>query len=213
LAAPGKKEKSVGEIREIASGAGLREAQRWNISDLLRRSEGCAIRTPNGWELREFPESLKHLRRSQSATGGTLHRLRNRLSNISEPSRSFIEEAVACLEHDLYRSAVVLSWVGAVALLFDHVISHKLNEFNTAAGIRLSKWRPAVTADDLARIKETEFLDVLEAISVIGKSVKKQLINCLDLRNGCGHPNSLRIADHTAAAHIEVLLLNVYTRF
>ncbi len=32
-------------------------------------------------------------------------------------------------------------------------------------------------------------------------------------RNGCGHPNSLKIGANTAAHHIEILLLNVFQKF
>ena len=67
--------------------------------------------------------------------------------------------------------------------------------------------------DDLARMRESEFLDVAEGCSVIGKSVRKELNGCLDLRNGCGHPNTLRIAEARVTAHIEVLILNVYAKF
>jgi len=52
------------------------------------------------------------------------------------------------------------------------------------------KWKAAKTVDDLATMKEAEFLSVLEALSIIGKSVKQELDRCLRLRNGCGHPNS-----------------------
>ncbi len=51
-------------------------------------------------------------------------------------------------------------------------------------------------ADDLARMKEHEFLQVLEAISVIGKSVKNELESALKHRNGVGHPNSLKFAEN-----------------
>ena len=48
---------------------------------------------------------------------------------------------------------------------------------------------------------------------MVGKSVKVELEQCLKLRNGCGHPNSLRIAEHRASPHIEVLLVNVFGQF
>ena len=32
-------------------------------------------------------------------------------------------------------------------------------------------------------------------------------------RNGCSHPNSLKIGANTAAHHIEILLLNVFQKF
>ena len=62
-------------------------------------------------------------------------------------------------------------------------------------------------------MKESEFLVILEKISLTGKSVKKELEQCLDRRNGCGHPNSLKIADHVVASHIEILILNVFSKY
>ena len=53
----------------------------------------------------------------------------------------------------------------------------------------------------------------LGAISVLGKSVKTELEGCLKLRNGCGHPNSLRISENRVAAHLEILVLNVFVPF
>jgi hypothetical protein len=43
--------------------------------------------------------------------------------------------------------------------------------------------------------------------------VKNELKECLDRRNGCGHPNSLKIGANTVAHHIEILLLNVFKVF
>jgi hypothetical protein len=103
----------------------------------------------------------------------------------------------------------VLSWVGAVSLLHKYVVDNELSNFNTEATRSDQKWRPEKNTDDLARMKESDFLDVITALSIIGKSVKKELGNCLDLRNGCWHPNSLKIGDTRVAAHIEILILNV----
>lgn len=108
---------------------------------------------------------------------------------------------------------MVLSWVGAMALLYDHVVDKELSAFNAEATRRSSKWKHAKTADDLALMKEFEFLQVLHAISVIGKNLKDELEPRLKLRNGCGHPNSLQIAEHVVASHIEILTLNVFAKF
>lgn len=71
----------------------------------------------------------------------------------------------------------------------------------------------AKTVDDLARMKEYEFLKVLEAVSVIGGSVKAELEACLKLRNGCRHPNSLQVSESRVASHVEILVLNVFSVF
>jgi hypothetical protein len=59
----------------------------------------------------------------------------------------------------------------------------------------------------------TGFLDRIAAISVIGKNVKDELQGCLKTRNGCGHPNSLKVSTNKVAGHIEVLLQNVFQPF
>lgn len=100
-----------------------------------------------------------------------------------------------------------------MSVLYDHVVANHLSAFNMEATRRDAKWRTARTADDLAHMKEHDFLQVLEFISVIGKSVKGELESCLKLRNGCGHPNSLQIAENRVAGHIETLVLNVFSVF
>jgi hypothetical protein len=73
--------------------------------------------------------------------------------------------------------------------------------------------KPATAKDDLANLKEYDFLQILQSMSVIGKSVKDELEGCLKFRNGCGHPNSLKIGESRVSAHIESLMLNVFSKF
>lgn len=138
--------------------------------------------------------------------------LRKHLDSVKdEQTVGFIEEAITCFENGLNRAAVVLSWIGTVSLLHKHVVQHHLAQFNAEAMRRDSKWRDAKTADDLGRMKERDFLDILEYLSIIGKNVKQQLQEGLNLRNSCGHPSSLAIGQHTVAKHLETLILNVFS--
>jgi hypothetical protein len=75
----------------------------------------------------------------------------------------------------MLRAAVVLSWVGAIGVLYDHVVAYELVSFNAVATRRDAKWKLAKLNDDLSRMKEYDFLNALEAISVIGKNVKQEL--------------------------------------
>jgi hypothetical protein len=45
------------------------------------------------------------------------------------------------------------------------------------------------------------------------KNVKEELQNCLKLRNACGHPSSLKVGASRVAAHIEILIQNVFAQF
>lgn len=209
--------KSVNQVKEIAKGAGLSIVDKWNLSDLLTKSNGLAIRTAVGWEL--SPDGLDYVSKIasnfvSSPVPKVAAHLRNHLATISDPQISaFVEEAIRCLENKLYRAATVLSWIGAVSVLYEHMVNNHLAAFNAESMRRDSRWKDAKTRDDLAKMKESDFLDVLESISVLGKSVKQELKKCLELRNGCGHPNSLQIGESIVAAHIEVLILNIFSRF
>lgn len=218
LAVDSDTEKAVKEIRELAVAAGMRAAKNYNISAALGRSKGVVIRTNRGWKLTN--NGKKHVQKII----GTAHNpikthvvesLRDHLAKISDDTiRAFVNEAVECFEYGLFRAAVVLSWVGAVSVLYKEVIDYHLAGFNAEALRRNPKWKSATSIDDLAvGVKEKDFLDILQAISVIGKNTKQELVNCLERRNSCGHPNSYKIGENVVTAHIETLILNVFSQF
>ena len=217
LAVDVDKPKAVKDIELLAAGAGLNAVKKWNVSGILSGSKGLAIRIHQGWEL--SPQGRIHVEKlaGSLATGPPpkiATSLRKHLSAISDPTtEAFLAEATECYERGLHRAAVVLSWVGALSVLQEFVIQHHLADFNKEATRRNSGWKAAKTRDDLSRMKEHEFLQVIDSISLIGKSARQELEKRLQLRNGCGHPNSLKIADNTVAAHIEVLILNVFSQF
>lgn len=211
--------RQVKEIVGLASSAGWTKVKRdKNISQKLGRATKLAVRTDMGWELTSA--GSQHIAKlagplMNSPIPKVASSLRAHLVTLTDPdTQQFVEEAITCFEARQYRAAVVLSWVGAVAVLHKHVVAHKLADFNAEATRREpTKWKTAKTTDDLGLMKEDTFLDILQALSIVGKNVKQELKNCLGLRNGCGHPNSLRIAEHKVSAHIEDLILNVFGKF
>lgn len=215
LASEEGRAKPVKEVRRLAVGAGARDARKWNISGVLARTSG-AVNTGAGWELNNEGKGrvAKLLGSGQPAPPPVATSLRRVLAKVSdENTLAFLDEAVKCYEARLYRAAAVLSWVGAVSLLYTEVLANHLPAFNTEAARRDPKWRPAKNGDGLARMKEADFLEMIEYLGVIGKNVKEELQICLKLRNGSGHPSSLRVAENRVAAHIETLILHVFGPF
>ena len=100
-----------------------------------------------------------------------------------------------------------------MAILQQAVINHHLPAFNAEALKRDPKWKNARSSDDIGRMKESTFLEIAQSVGLLGKNVKQELDVCLKLRNGCGHPNSLKVGPNKVAAHIETLALNVYAVF
>lgn len=190
--------------------------KKWNVSALLGASKGKAIRTM-GWELTEVGKM--HLRNlgvasiSPAAMQVAVD-LRSLLAKVTDSqTREFVEEAIKCHEAELYRSAIVMSWLGAMDVLQKYVHANRLAAFSAEATRVNAKWKSAVSQDDSGKMGEGDFLDRIEALSIIGKNVKAQLKGCLDLRNGCGHPNSFKVSVNKSAAHIETLLENVFEKF
>ncbi len=209
----------VKKMKGLAKEAGFRVPPSWNVSSSLSlsRSRGFAIRTPTGWEITDAgKQHLRDLGVTKISPGAlqVATDLRVELPNIKDiETRSFVDEAIKCYEAGLYRSAIVMSWIGAVSVLHDHVHARYLSAFNAEAKRVDSRWKKAMTKDDLGRMKEVDFLDRIEVLSIIGRDVKKELKYCLDRRNSCGHPNSLQVRANMAAHHLEVLLLNVYKKY
>ncbi len=207
----------VKDLKARALEGGLKLNAGWNPSSTLRKSKGLAIHNGVGWELTDAGK--QHLRnlgveRLSPAAVQVAKDLRAALRKIADPdTAAFVEEAIRCYEAELYRSAVVMSWLSAVDVLHKHVVAGHLAAFNTAAHAVDNRWKPAKTADDLGKMKEADFLDRLVGLSILSKNVKTELKNCLDRRNGCGHPNSLKLGANTVAHHLEVLLLNVFRVF
>lgn len=212
LASLGDGVHAVGAIRATARSLGLPDA---NVPRDMQKLKGLAFQRKEGWAL-----TTPGKRRAGELIGATdAHvatqsiALRDLLPKLKTDVQTFLAEAVACFEGRHFRAAVVLSWVGAVSILYAYVVRHRLADFNAEASRRDAKWRAAKVEDDLSRMKEHDFLQVLEALSIIGRNVKGELEGCLKLRNGCGHPNSLKLAESRCAAHIEILILNVFNVF
>lgn len=209
---------STAAAKKYAIEAGVKGAKSWNFGSFLSSAEEKVFKTPAGWELtvagRGHVAALAAGSLSASPAAAEAQSLRAIPPKLkSADAREFVAEAIVCAEQSLFRAAIVLSWVGAMALLHQEVISKHLASFNTEASRRDAKWKPAKSADDLGRINEAAFLEIVQSVGLIGKNVKQELDTCLKLRNGCGHPNSLKVGPNKVAAHIETLALNVYAVF
>jgi hypothetical protein len=166
----------VRDIKARGKEAGLRSTEKWNVSLILSRTNGLAIKTPSGWELSDAgKERLRKLGVAEisPAAGKIVTDLRVLLPKVNDPdTKAFVEEAVQCYEFELYRSAVVMSWLAAMHVLKLEVHKRHLAAFNSEAQKNDPKWKPARTTDELGLMKEAVFLDRLAAISIIEKMLR-----------------------------------------
>lgn len=208
--------KRVTDIKEIAKENGLREIFKWNVSMTLKSLNGLTVRVKDGWCLtskgeqyltdNKFIEKVPKVREYEN--------LKEETDKItSNYVKEFVNEAIQSLEYNLFKSAVVFAWIGAISLLYEFILNNRLKDFNREAKKRFPKWKNATNIDGLTRMKEYDFLQILESLSVFGKNTKNELEQCLKLRNSCGHPSTLKIGTNRVSAHLEILILNVYRNF
>jgi hypothetical protein len=213
-----QKPRELADIRLVAQEVGWPQAKKANLSAYLAQAKGLVAKMPDGWKLTDAGK--QHVVKTAKLPSGPAQsaasiKLRAHLPKIKNTDvAAFVEEAIKCLEYGLLRSAAVMAWVGAVGVLYDHVLNHKHAEFNAAGAAKYSgKWKPVAGFDDLADLKEATFLELAQSGSIIGKSVKIELEACLKFRNGCGHPNSFAVGEPRVVAHIDQLIRNVFEKF
>jgi hypothetical protein len=211
------------EITHKGVGLGLRAIKNWNVPQILKNADnaGEATRVAAGWKM--LPAGVDALNKAGLPTAqpkptlvaNTLHDLKKHVDALTEPDRQrFMQEALECFENDLNRAAVVFSWVGAVWILQNYIVTNELRAFNAAGRVRFgSDYKAIKNMKTFARMKESDFLQLCEDAGVLDKTEKNQLAARLDLRNACGHPNNFVVEQLTAASHIEILLLNVYEKY
>lgn len=217
LAIDADQPKKPRRVCDLGLAVGLTAIEGWNVGRDLQAPGVLAIRKPDGWCLtRQGRAAVQELAGADIAPAiqAVGRRLREQVGAMNDADAvEFLREAIGCLEHGFLRAAVVFSWVGAVAILHEEVVANHLAEFNKEAPKVDPKWRPAKTKDDLGRMGESNFLEVLCRVSVIGKNVKQELKSqCLDLRNGCGHPSSLKVREQRVVSHLEILIDHVFAR-
>jgi hypothetical protein len=211
------------QIKRIAGQNGWREGERRSPSAFL--GSGAArhlvVQIPDGWVLTSA--GMEKFGEKPSSLSQTLHAqvisplaaaLEGHAKKLKDKDRAaFVFEAVNCLKGRHYRAAVVLSWVGALAVLYEFILSEKLAAFNSNEVSQKHLDKPAKNFDDLSKIRESTFLIILEKIGVLTPSQKKELNACLDRRNTAGHPNSQVFREPIVAAHIDTLIVEVFQRF
>ncbi|MFZ2160421.1 MAG: hypothetical protein WAV72_30465 [Bradyrhizobium sp.] len=205
------------EIKLIAKENGWRDGANSAPASFLSKT-AHALLLPIGWTL-TGPGRASLENRSLLSKVGVLtpvtQTLEKYVLDLHDPDKArFVEEAIICVRNKSYRAAIVLSWAGALYLLYAYVVREKLAAFNAEVHRRFPKSKNAADIDDLASlVKEAEFLNILEHIGAISKGENKELTGCLDRRNTAGHPNSHTFTEVGVGNHIETLINSVYKRY
>jgi hypothetical protein len=115
-------------ILDRAEEAGLKRRLWSNPSASLSRAKGMAIHSGKGWEItRAGREKLANEGFTEASLGvvNLATDLRNYLQRVSDPdTQDYVGEAIRCYELGLLRSAIVMSWLAAMAVLQHAVVKN-----------------------------------------------------------------------------------------
>ncbi|MEJ0077161.1 MAG: hypothetical protein WDO17_17300 [Alphaproteobacteria bacterium] len=211
-------------VRDKGLQIGFRGVTQWHLSAILKNAanEGLVAQLADGWRITSLGLKLieKHYIPEAAIILETRHSLRAHLQKIAdEQRRAFVEEAIKSFDVKAYRAAIVLSWVGAAHIIQDHIVTNHRAAFNAAGAAKVAtsggkyRFNPVKSAKEFGVIGEAEMLQLCQDAGILHKAEKQILQDRLDLRNQCGHPNPVVVAEHAVANHLEILMLNVYSRY
>lgn len=128
--------------------------------------------------------------------------------------KDFLLETITCFEAGANRAAVVMCWILTIDQLFDHVVKHRLTEFNQALAKNPDKRvKQVASRADLNDIPEGRFIEYLRAANIISNDVRKILDEKLGTRNSCAHPSTIDVKRSKVIDFIEDLVTNVVLKF
>lgn len=143
-----------------------------------------------------------------------LETLPNRVPDHAE--REFLDEALICYRRGAFRAAVVMTWNLVYWHLCQHILAHKLTEFNGSYVTRFpGKWQKAKvqcirTFDEFSvDLLESEVLEIAKTALILTNDRFKILTHALGKRNSAAHPSSVKIEQLQAESIIDDLVKNI----
>lgn len=187
------------------------------IADTFREVPMFVVFKRNGYKLTTLgKQTLQRAiaKASNLPAANAITHLRDVLGKITnEKIREFVDEAIQDIEIGSHRSAVILSWCGAIGILQEHVAKTDLAKFNAEAKKVKQNWKEATGEADIRKMMEADFLTVICNMGIVDKNVKQELEKALTLRNGCGHPSEVVPGASKVEAHVEDLVTYVFSKF
>jgi len=169
--------------------------------DIIKQNEGYALE-------RGFINKMDNLHRA-GYSKEISSKMTQLLSGIRDANQKiFLEDALKCFTAKLYRPSIIMTWLVVLDVLYDHVLSFKLSEFN-AELVKQNKKVIIKSKSDFEDIKESVFIEVLRSASIITKEQKKILDEKLTVRNSAAHPNQTSFKEPKVVSFIEELLSDI----
>lgn len=135
------------------------------------------------------------------------------LANLKdEDEKDYLLESVKCLNHGLNRPSVIFAWTAAIRNIHNRCMTHSLPSLNMAIKRHDPKAPDIKKIDDFSSIKDNIVLQACEDLGIFDKNEKGILVECLNLRNKCGHPGKYNPKPLKVAGFMEDLITIVFSK-
>jgi hypothetical protein len=124
---------------------------------------------------------------------------RRQLQTLSLQQHELFTEALACVEHGLFRAAHVAAWQAFMDYLEQKLASDGLVKLRAAR----PNWAKHPTMDDIREeIGEYQIIEAARVVGLISKGEMKSLHGQLSTRNLCAHPSFYRPGVNQALGYV-----------
>jgi hypothetical protein len=150
----------------------------------------------------------------QESPAAALESLDEAVKQSPPDYRPYLEEALQCYRHGLYRATILMVWTAAMQHLYSAASSHRggvaaIQKANKARFGNTKRYREIRKQDDFLYMGERDFIQLGEDAGMYNRNARGQLHDRLKLRNLCGHPTQYNPGREETVIFTESLLLNV----
>lgn len=118
--------------------------------------------------------------------------------------RSYLEEALKCLQVEALRACVVFVWSGTIRTIQERMLDRAgPKKVTEAVQHHHNKAKQIRSVDDFAYTTDRTVLLAATDLGLFDKGQKGKLIDALGLRNDCGHPSKYRPGIKKVSAFME----------
>lgn len=134
----------------------------------------------------------------------TLDRSRQVALSLSVRQSRLLDEALACIEHGLFRAAHVAAWQA----LIDYVEERLATDGWSTLLTEYPKWAQAYKSIDdlLEKEGEHQIIEAAKRIGLLDKGQMKSLHGHLSTRNRCAHPSNYKPGLNQALGYVADLI-------
>lgn len=143
-----------------------------------------------------------------STLGGATARIKSlgvaraRLTGAPVDVQEYFNEAIVCLQHQLTRSAIVVSWAGFFSVFCESVMSKSESDLR-----KLRKnWVFKDSLDLKEKYLESQIIDAAKEIGIVSNSKRRMLDGWLSQRNQCAHPTVYRPTINVGIGYVDSMI-------